>query len=294
MILTTAVFQSLKTPLAVVIGQGDQFHFNLANKAFSALVDCPEEVLEGLHPGRLFAEWNSSTLQSSTHHETSLLQCRSDEESPRLLLSWQVLENTVEPAYLLTAEDISAKSWIDLMSETHKVLQSGILNDKFVVERYFQYYPSPLFDRLFVEEESLSSFFEEYERERILAMMEQSIRHRRTNTIIVQTKRLADSAKLELHITYRPFFNGDGSLKQMGFIVTNIQSITESAVVDSSVTLKVLMARNYISAQELASTTGISLQTISKLRNGKIGRPQRQTALQIAKALKVLPQDIWP
>ena len=78
--------------------------------------------------------------------------------------------------------------------------------------------------------------------------------------------------QLELQITYRPFFHGDGSLKNIAFIVTDIQSIAEnrSTAVDPSVTLKVLMARKYMSAQELSSATGISLQTISKLRNGKI------------------------
>nr|WP_281378797.1 helix-turn-helix transcriptional regulator [Paenibacillus phyllosphaerae] len=54
-----------------------------------------------------------------------------------------------------------------------------------------------------------------------------------------------------------------------------------------------MMARRKISAQELSESTGISVQTISKLRNGKILKPQRLTAELLATVLGVKPQDIW-
>ncbi|MBO7748095.1 helix-turn-helix transcriptional regulator [Paenibacillus sp. MWE-103] len=297
MTLTTAVFQNLKTPLAVVVGQDDDCHFNLANKAFSRLVGCSGDVLEGLPPDRVFSEWSSSALRSDDRHETSLLRSWSDDDPLRLVLTCEAIAGADEPAFLLTVEDISAKSWIDRMAASGQVLLSGILNERLVVERYYKHYPAPVVDRLFsVEEESLSQFFHDSERERILASLKHAALHRRTEHLIVHTKRLAESVQLELQITYRPFFHGDGTLKCIAFIATDIRSLaeTEAAALDPSVTLKVLMARKYMSAQQLSSATGISLQTISKLRNGKIGRPQRQTTLLIAKALEVAPQDIWP
>lgn len=298
MTLSTAVFQTLKTPLAVVVvGEDDDCHFNLANKAFSRLVGYSEDVLDGLPPERLFAEWNNETLQSVVTHETSLLHRRADDDEPvRLLLTCEALAGADEPAYLLTAEDISAKTWIDDRGSAAPILLSGILNERFIVERYFKYYPAPVIDHLFqVENESINDFFHDSERRRIIHALEQSARNRRTAQIVVQTKELADSVRLTLDITYRPFFHGDGTLKNVAFIVTDIQLTNEAEyAVDPSVTLKVLMARNYMSAQQLAHETGISLQTISKLRNGKIDRPQRQTMLLIAKALNVTQQEIWP
>jgi lambda repressor-like predicted transcriptional regulator len=54
------------------------------------------------------------------------------------------------------------------------------------------------------------------------------------------------------------------------------------------------MAKRDLSASQLSLATGISLQTISKLRNGKISRPQRLTAELIASELRVDVQEIWP
>ena len=86
----------------------------------------------------------------------------------RLLLTCEALADTDDSAFLLTVEDISAKSWIDGMGSSGQVLLSGILNDRFIIEQYFKYYPSPVVDRLFrVEEASLNEFFQEKERERI-------------------------------------------------------------------------------------------------------------------------------
>ncbi|MFC4811137.1 helix-turn-helix domain-containing protein [Paenibacillus sp. GCM10023250] len=297
--LTNVVFQNLKTPLAVVVGQDDDCHFNLANKAFSRLVGCSGDVLEGLPPDRVFSEWSSSALRSDDRHETSLLRSKADDDPLRLMLTCEAIAGADEPAFLLTVEDISANSWIDRMSASGQVLLSGILNERFAVERYYKHNPAPIVDRLFsAGEDSLSYFFHDNERERILASLKKAALHRRTEHLIVHTKKLAESVQLELQITYRPFFHGDGTLKCIAFVATDIRSLVESeaeaAALDPSVTLKVLMARKYMSAQQLSSATGISLQTISKLRNGKIGRPQRQTTLLIAKALDVTPQDIWP
>nr|WP_272898796.1 helix-turn-helix transcriptional regulator [Paenibacillus sp. MMS18-CY102] len=58
--------------------------------------------------------------------------------------------------------------------------------------------------------------------------------------------------------------------------------------------LKIWMAKRDISTSQLSLSTGISIQTISKLRNGKITKPQRLTAELIASELRVEITDIWP
>ncbi|NIK67559.1 MULTISPECIES: helix-turn-helix domain-containing protein [unclassified Paenibacillus] len=65
-------------------------------------------------------------------------------------------------------------------------------------------------------------------------------------------------------------------------------------VYDSSKRLKMWMAKRDISANQMAAATNISLQTISKLRNGHIQKPNRLTAELIAGELQVAVSDIWP
>ncbi|QHT59197.1 helix-turn-helix domain-containing protein [Paenibacillus lycopersici] len=298
MTLSAVVFQHLKTPLAVVvIDHDDDCRFDVANKAFARLVGCSEDVLEGLPPERLFTEWDRSALQSSNRHETTLLRHSDGDHPPRLLLTCEALADTKGDAFLLTAEDISANSWIDRLCETQKVLIAGILNERYAIERMFKYYPTPVFDNYrFPVGEPLDAYLDDDERERLISVLELTSRQARTHQIAVRTKALNDGVQLDLNMMYRPFCHTDGSLKHIAFIVSDIRSAadSESNAADSSVTLKVLMARSYMSAQQLSAATGISMQTISKLRNGKINKPQRQTALLIAQALKVAPQDIWP
>lgn len=62
---------------------------------------------------------------------------------------------------------------------------------------------------------------------------------------------------------------------------------------DSAKRLKMWMAKRDISANQMATATNISLQTISKLRNGHIKKPSRLTAELIAAELQVAVSDIW-
>ena len=75
--LTTAVFQNLKTPLAVVVvDKHDDCHFNLANNAFSRLVGFPRDVLEGLPPNRLSRNGAAARFAPTTSTISLVKRCR--------------------------------------------------------------------------------------------------------------------------------------------------------------------------------------------------------------------------
>lgn len=57
--------------------------------------------------------------------------------------------------------------------------------------------------------------------------------------------------------------------------------------------LKELMASKCISQQELAARIGCSQPAISQMLHRKC-RPHKQTLQQLAQALNVLPQELWP
>lgn len=63
---------------------------------------------------------------------------------------------------------------------------------------------------------------------------------------------------------------------------------------DGGKTLRMVMAEMDINASELAHATGISLTTISNLRNGRVKNPKRSTVEAVSTALGVTVESIWP
>ncbi|MFC5651356.1 helix-turn-helix domain-containing protein [Paenibacillus solisilvae] len=286
------IFSTLQAPMAVIAGTEDELRFIRTNDAFDKLVGYTEDELIGTPPTRLFSAWNNHIGRINDRSGSFLLQLKIN-RTMRIRLTWEPIANTEVPTFLLIAEDITAKTWIEMMGKSRKVLLSGIVNKDFIIERYIQNYPAPMFDyQLKVEDQSVFEFLSENDRERLTRIMEQAVIRKQTDSLVVCTKKLANMAQLEIDVTFCPFYCGNGSLKHYGFVVTDIKPVMEP--IDSAVLLKILMARKHMSAQQLAEATGISLQTISKLRNGKIGKPQRLTAELIATELNVSPQDIWP
>lgn len=56
--------------------------------------------------------------------------------------------------------------------------------------------------------------------------------------------------------------------------------------------LRILMAEMDISTTELAQLSGLSLTTVSNLKNGKIPKPKMSTIQAIADALGISPSEI--
>ena len=286
------IFHSLQAPMAVITGTEDEIRFIRTNDAFDKLIGYTEEELIGTPPKKLFSALNNPIGRPNDRSGSFLLQLKIN-RTMRIHLTWEPIANTDEPTFLLIAEDITAKTWIEMMGKSRKVLLSGMVSKDLVIERYIQNYPAPMFDyQVKVEDQSVFEFLNEEDRVRLVRIMEQAVIRKQTDSFVICTKKLANMAQLELHVTFCPFYCGDGTLKHYGFVVTDIQPVMEP--IDPSVSLKILMARKHMSAQQLSEATGISLQTISKLRNGKIGKPQRLTAELIAAELNVSPQDIWP
>ncbi len=61
---------------------------------------------------------------------------------------------------------------------------------------------------------------------------------------------------------------------------------------DPATKLRVLMAERDVNVSELADMTGLSRNTISRLRNGEVN-PTHETAYRVASALGVRTSSIW-
>jgi DNA-binding Xre family transcriptional regulator len=288
-----SIFQMLPQPLAVVSWEGETARFRHANEAFVRLTGLTVDELRRSCPQQIFSSRNDGDrLRPGTAGACSCnLEPSGTGRTVRLRLTWSPIDHAGKSDLLINAQDTSAKSWIDSIAATREVLYSGIVNADFVIDRFERQIPIRLVD-IPIEHESAFAFFNENEVVLLRRMLKRIADRRHEETIVLQTKKLGDSVQFEAEMTICPFYDGDGSLKQYGFVITSLRPVEESA--DPSVTLKILMAKNGISAQQLSEATGISLQTISKLRNGKINKPQRLTAELIAAELNVVPTLIWP
>ena len=63
---------------------------------------------------------------------------------------------------------------------------------------------------------------------------------------------------------------------------------------DPATTLRILMEEMGYNVNELADKAGVSVSTLSALRNRRTVRPTRDTMMRIAAALGVRPNKIWP
>jgi DNA-binding Xre family transcriptional regulator len=139
---------------------------------------------------------------------------------------------------------------------------------------------------------SIFDFLNAAEHDLIRAQFKQCATDKIQQNLYMRTLRFDELSELALRTTICPIYNGFGEIEQFAFSIWEMQESSNSE--QSGTKLKIWMAKRDLSASQLSLSTGISLQTISKLRNGKISKPQRLTAELIASELRVDVQEIWP
>ncbi|REK77383.1 helix-turn-helix domain-containing protein [Paenibacillus paeoniae] len=192
----------------------------------------------------------------------------------------------------LIFEDLTAYNWINRQLEKGKVLISGIVDQHLHIRSLHDNMASLLFEPdSIMEDETLLQFIAEHERPRMMKILQETSRLNKEQNVTIQTSKL-NGIELDMELSYFPVLNGHGQCSELAFVVWDLRP-TDEQTVDSSMKLKIWMAKRDMSAGQLAASTGISLQTISKLRNGKIEKPQRLTAELIASELRVDVHQIW-
>lgn len=192
---------------------------------------------------------------------------------------------------LVIVEPICTRKWIKHQLIKQSVIVSGVLSPSLVIELYDPYFDSILEHKMAYETFSALDFISELDYPAVQQALTEISEQGKPKELVLRTTKLSNVLELELKITLRPFFNGSGRLFNYGFIITELKPYEESD--NAAIRLKIVMAQRSMSAQALAEATGITVQTISKLRNGKIAKPQRLTAQLIAAELGVSVSDIW-
>ncbi|MFD0586760.1 helix-turn-helix domain-containing protein [Paenibacillus sp. GCM10027627] len=287
------IFLMLDQPMLILKERNGEVRIDDANEAFLNLVGQERPYLQAI---------NSPFIKASYPIEMDRRTLKSE-----IRLAWPFREVSVRIEQmplpqsgeddwrrsLLIAEDLTAFHWINRQLEKGKVLISGVvdrhLHIRFLQDRLAPLTLEPEFAK---EDETLLHFIAENEQERIMALINETAHLKQDQTITMNTSKLS-GVELELELTFSPILNGYGICNEVAFVIWDLRPRDEEEV-DSGMKLKIWMAKRDMSAGQLSAATGISMQTISKLRNGKIEKPHRLTAELIASELKVDVNEIWP
>ncbi|ULL18816.1 XRE family transcriptional regulator [Paenibacillus sp. H1-7] len=187
--------------------------------------------------------------------------------------------------------NISAKKWIEKQIAAQPILCSGIINHNYIIQHYDIYFDPIVRHQSKYMNISIFETIAAEQHELVRQALKEISDTRHTKQLILRTTKLDDQIELEMKITIHPLFDGFGNLQEIAFVISHLKPFDETE--DPSVRLKIIMAQRNITAQWLSEATGITIQTISKLRNGKIKKPQQLTAKLIASELGVSVSDIW-
>ncbi|MFC5651877.1 PAS domain S-box protein [Paenibacillus solisilvae] len=185
--------------------------------------------------------------------------------------------------------DISEKAWIENIILDQKVEASMLLTADGVIKSINRYYSPVRFNVSRLLEGSVADFLLQKDKFRIYRFFE-TLKANKTEGQTSFTLTLFGD-QFTSTVIAKPFYRSDGNLKCYAIVFTKLALIDPFE--DPSFKLRLLMTEKKISVTQLAHTTDISLTTISKIRNGKIKKPQRITADLIAGKLGVVPGEIW-
>jgi len=295
------LFHTLRTPMVIVSDKGEQSQIIRMNQAFAQLAGYTEQELAGTSLSELLTA-AQATLSDGRVYPHFLLQAKNNDPIS-VELSYSLIEYEHASAQLVIAHDITAVLWIHghLLAApalSWDIIDAGYMLGEAPDHNLFNAMASSSSSytirrdpELNLRQQRAFSFIHEDEHEQFKQFIKRLALTGNTDQITLRTSEIPATINLKVSLLCAPFYNGDGNLKQIGIILLNLSPVNEP--LHAAVKLKIAMARCSISTQQLAALTGISMQTISKLRSGKITKPQRLTAQLIARELNMIPEDIW-
>ncbi len=195
------------------------------------------------------------------------------------------------PMFLIIAKDMSAEKWLEQQSRTGKALYTGICDSQYLI-RMFNTHVQQTMSDISIVNQSIFDYLDPSEHDTIREQLLSCGMAEYPCDIVVHTIKFDELSELELRATICIIFDGFGHIQQYAFSVWDMRESEEAD--QPGMKLKIWMAKRDISASQLSALTGISMQTISKLRNGKILKPQRLTAELVASELNVDVNTLWP
>ncbi|MGO4544361.1 helix-turn-helix domain-containing protein [Paenibacillus sp. 2TAB23] len=292
MSIYSQVFQLLHQPMLILSQNELDVRIVDANQAFLRLSGYTLEELQSKNGRYLLQKYNINTtiqvVKSEVILQTKLKQQISVRIDQQPLPACSV--DGCNHSFVIF-EDLTPYKWIEQQAEKNKVLISGIVDR----QQHIRFLRDSLAPLLFepdhkMQNETLMQFIDDSEHVKLMKIIQETYRLKKERSLTVKTSKLS-GIELELSVTFAPIVDGFGEANEFAFVIWDLKPVDDQ--IDASLKLRIWMAKRDMTAGHLSTVTGISIQTISKLRNGKILKPQRLTAELIASELQVDVQEIW-
>lgn len=293
------LFYLLSDPMLIVDADETRWSIRDVNQAFTAFSGFKKSDLMLLDPSAIISTqdtgltFEEAVFQLSEEHAFSpLLACKliTKMSTPAdVRMSCRRLQLGERTVYVIICKDLREAKWIDEYIMHHKIMMSLILNESYSIINLKHYYAPVQQPPSSYMNKSILDLIADHERSKLKRSFEYAKNNRTTESIDFQLK-LGDRY-YSTDAVIQPFYNGNRSFKNFVVILTSLNINNQEE--DPSYKLRMLMLSKNISVTSLAQSTLISLTTISKIRNGKIKKPQRLTAELIAEELGVRPETIW-
>ncbi|MFX3632261.1 MAG: PAS domain-containing protein [Candidatus Pristimantibacillus sp.] len=288
------LFYWLPDPMLIVEFEHNRWYIRDINQAFSLLSGYKKRELVDVDPAGL--------LQEGFSFNALMTQIPEDSE---LIIEWELITKSTQPTlvrltcrkfhieqqsrYMIICKNLSEDKWIDDFGADNKIVMTINATEKFNITDTRRYYTPVKYQSSTLVNQNLFDYVFEDHRKSLRRVMDYARNNGTTEQI--QIKMLIGDHTYLTSAVIKPFYWGNKSFKDYLIVLTDLNQHTHDE--DSSYKLRLLMLGKNISATSLSQSTLISLTTISKIRNGKIKKPQRLTAELIAGELGVKPEMIW-
>ncbi|HTG71671.1 MAG TPA: helix-turn-helix domain-containing protein [Candidatus Udaeobacter sp.] len=286
------IYQMMDQPMLLMSQSNHEVQIDDANQAFLRLSGYTLKELQSKPSSTLLQKYKIDASRQVFKSEVILYTKQKRQISVRI--DQQPLpKNSKDDSNraFIIFEDLTPYKWIEQQAERNKVLISGIVDSHQRV-RLLRAGPAPLLfeaDRN-MKNETLLQFIADTEHGPMKKVLKQAYLSKKESCFKLKTNKLS-GIELELSVMFTPIIDGFGEVLEFAFVIWDLNPVNDKA--EASMKLRIWMAKRDITAGHLSASTGISIQTISKLRNGKILKPQRLTAELIASELQVDVHDIW-
>ncbi|MGO4546820.1 helix-turn-helix domain-containing protein [Paenibacillus sp. 2TAB23] len=293
------LFYLLSDPMLIIESDESRWSIRDVNQAFAVFSGFKKSDLMLLDPSSIIStEENGLTFDQAIHllsddfAITPLLECKLVTKASLpadVRLTCRKLQMGEQTVYVLICKDMREAKWIDEYITHKKIMISSLINERYSIMSLKHYYVPVQQPSSSYVNKSIFDLVAEHDRSKLKRVLDYAKNNRTDEAVDFQLK-LGDRY-YSAEAVIQPFYNGNRTFKNFVVILTSLNVNNQDE--DPSYKLRMLMLSKNISVTSLAQSTLISLTTISKIRNGKIKKPQRLTAELIAGELGVRPEMIW-
>ncbi|OBZ08148.1 MULTISPECIES: PAS domain S-box protein [Bacillales] len=292
MSIYSQIFQLMDQPMILLSQNDREVRIDDANQAFLRLTGYTLAELQSKKSSYLLKKYKIDNSRQVLKSEVNIYTKLKRQVTVRI--DQQPLPKSSQDERIrafVIFEDLTPYKWIEQKAERNKVLISGIVDS----HQHVRFVRDGLAPLLFeadrnLKDETLMQFIADTDHGSMREVLREAYQYKKEKSITITTSKQS-GIELEMSVTLAPIIDGYGDVSEFAFVIWDLRPIDNQ--IDASVKLRIWMAKRDITAGHLSALTGISIQTISKLRNGKILKPQRLTAELIASELQIEVHEIW-